>query len=102
MENQSKQNERSNNPNIFSRLHGGYCVDQQNGALMFKNPKLMTDAEIKQHADRIRAMADFSELVALCRVDSRFALFCGVKPDDSIVIINKAVEQWDACRKNIK
>jgi hypothetical protein len=67
---------------------------------MFKNTKLMMDVEIKAHADKIRAMADFSELVALCRVDERFALFCGVKQTDSDVVINMAREQWDVCRKN--
>lgn len=67
---------------------------------MFKNPKLMGDMEIKAHADKIRAMTDFSELVAMCRVDERFALFCGVKPTDSDVVINMAREQWDVCRKN--
>jgi hypothetical protein len=66
---------------------------------MFKNTKLMMDVEIKAHADKIRAMADFSELVALCRVDERFALFCGVKQTDSDVVINMAREQWDVCRK---
>jgi hypothetical protein len=67
---------------------------------MFKNTKLMMDVEIKAHADKIRAMADFSELVALCRVDERFALFCVVKQTDSDVVINMAREQWDVCRKN--
>lgn len=60
----------------------------------------MDQGECKQHAETIRAMADFSELVALCRVDERFALFCGVKQTDSDVVINMAREQWDVCRKN--
>jgi hypothetical protein len=66
---------------------------------MFKNKNIMDQVECNAHADRIRAMADFSELVALCRVDERFALFCGVKPTDSEFVINMAREQWDVCRK---
>jgi hypothetical protein len=68
--------------------------------MTFKNKNIMDQVECKAHADKIRAMADFSELVALCRVDERFALFCGVKQTDSDVVINMAREQWDVCRKN--
>ena len=64
--------------------------------------KIMTAAQIKSYADKIRSMQDLSELVDLCQKDAQMALFCGVRCDTSPDIMRRDVsEQWNVCRKNM-
>ena len=57
-------------------------------------------AKYKRLADIIRQFTDVHQLYNECRHNADMAQFCGVKRDDSDVLIRAgADEQWKVCRK---